>query len=684
MQQTITPEHLALLALLAAICPLVSFINIFIGKSGKGSGIAVAGIFISFLITVFLFGQVWNNAPVNYRLEWFSVGETVFTAGILLNNLSVLMLLLVTVIALLVHIYSVEYMHADMYLHRYWGYLGLFCFSMLGLVIANNLLLIYIFWELVGFSSYLLIGFWFTKDAASQAAKKAFIMNRIGDLGFLLGILIIYSQFKTLDIQQLFRDKGLVSLSAIENGMWINGVQQMPAVWFTIAGIAFFMGAVAKSAQFPLHTWLPDAMEGPTSVSSLIHAATMVAAGVFLLARINPVFNDLVLLMIAVTGAFTAFMAATIALAQHDIKKILAFSTISQLGFMMLAIGIGATGEGIFHLTAHAFFKCLLFLAAGAVIHQLHHLKKAHQLDFDNQDIRNMGGLRKQMPVTFYTMLIAAMAIIGIPLTSGYLSKDAIFIKSFEWADFKGGAAVVIPYVMLLSSWITTFYVSRMLFKVFYGKSFSEKLSITDTAVHDAPWKMNLPLIVLAVCCLFPLFSINPLLFEQAWLLKGFPILESLQRINAYHTIIPATVNLISVLLIYLAFIRYVKKPAQPVSSTNVLYHFAGRQWYFNEVYAVLFVKPLVSLSKFSYFFDSMIIDGIVNGFARTGILLSAIAAWADRHIVDRLVNTTGYLATRVGNFTRSFQTGKLQHYLLTMLFVVLSFFIIKYFVLTV
>lgn len=684
MQQTITPEYLALLALLAAVCPLISFVNIFIGKSGKGTGIAVAGIFISFLITVFLFGQIWNNEPINYRLEWFSVGETVFTAGILLNNLSVFMLLLIAAISLLVHIYSVEYMYADPYLHRYWGYLGLFCFSMVGLVIANNLLLSYIFWELVGFSSYLLIGFWFTKNAASRAAKKAFIMNRIGDLGFLLGILIIYSQFKTLDVQQLFGDRGLVSLSVIQNGIWINGVQQMPAAWFTVAGIAFFMGAVAKSAQFPLHAWLPDAMEGPTSVSSLIHAATMVAAGVFLLARINPVFNDLVLMLIAVTGAFTAFMAATIALEQHDIKKILAFSTISQLGFMMFAMGIGATGEGIFHLATHAFFKCLLFLAAGAVIHQLHHLKKAHQLEFDHQDIRNMGGLRKQMPVTFYTMLIAAMAITGIPLTSGYLSKDAILIKSFEWADFKGGAAVMIPYLMLLSSWLTTFYISRMFFRVFYGKPFSEKLAISNTAVHDASWKLNLPLVVLAVCCLFPLFSINPLLFEQAWLLKGFPVLESLQRINAYHTIIPAAVNLVSVLLIYMAFVRYVKSPPHPVNSTNLLSRFAGRQWYFNELYALLFVKPLASLSKFSYFFDRMIIDGIVNGLARTGILFSAIAAWSDRHIVDRLVNTTGYMATGVGNFARSFQTGKLQHYLLTMLFVVLSFFIIKYFVLTV
>ena len=590
------------------------------------------------------------------------------------------MLVLISLVATLVHIYSTKYMEGDPYIFRYWAYLGLFCFSMLGLVIADNLLLIYMFWELVGFSSYLLIGFWFTRDAAVQANKKAFIMNRLGDLGFLTGIMIIFAQFQTLDIALLFKDGGFVSHSLVQNGFWIFSSNQMPAIWLTIAGLAFFFGATAKSAQFPLHTWLPDAMEGPTSVSSLIHAATMVAAGVFLLARITPIFNSTVLTVIAAIGAFTAFMSATIALAQNDIKRILAFSTISQLGFMMLAIGVGAYASAIFHLVTHAFFKCLLFLAAGAVIHEMHHLKERKTLDFDHQDIRVMGGLRKFMPLTFITMVLASLALVGLPFTSGYLSKDAILIQAFEWADTKSVWARLVPYSALFTSWLTAFYISRLIFKVFFGELKLNKAFAQQFTLHEAPGAMKYVLVVLAIFCLFPIFSSNPFHYEHAWIIEGLPVISGIARVNIFHTIIPITVNLAACFLIFIAYKWYAVVVKAPDFTHTLLFRFAENQWYFDKFYKNVFVDKVVALAKATFKFDKVVIDGIVNLIGDVGVLFAAISHWFDRKIVDGLVNGAGSVSKSIGNFARHFQTGRLQHYLVTMFLVVLTFFIIKYF----
>lgn len=676
---TLTQGNLSLLAVIAALLPLLSFLGILLlpGKQGRGSVFSILNISLSLIISAYLFSRVWNNEAVHQQISWFTIGEATFTAGVFLNNLSVLMLLLVSAISLLVHIYSTKYMHGDTYLHRYWAYLGLFCFSMLSLVITDNLLLLYMGWELVGFSSYLLIGFWFTRDTASRASKKAFIMNRLGDMGFLTGIMIVFSHFRTLDISSLFSANGLVARAVLENGLWINGTHAMPEVWLTVAGLSFFFGAMAKSAQFPLHTWLPDAMEGPTSVSSLIHAATMVAAGVFLLGRIYPLFDSTVLMAIASIGAFTAFMAATIALTQNDIKKILAFSTISQLGFMMIAMGVGAYASGIFHLVTHAFFKCLLFLAAGAVIHELAHVKKKGDLDIDHQDIQNMGGLRRKMPVTCIAMVVAALALVGIPFTSGYLSKDAILIQVFEWSDSKGGWAGLIAYSALLTSWLTAFYIARLIFKVFFGKS---RLDDGETYIHEAPGAMKYVMIVLAVFCLFPFFSNNPLHYENSWILNGFPSVASIQRVNSYHTIIPAAVNILAAVMIYLAYYFYVQRKQPPAFSKNVLFRFAKKQWYFNEIYQRAFVDSITWISLVAYKFDRVVIDGIVNSLGKAGVILSLISHWADRYIVDGLVNAVASMAKTIGNLARRFQTGRLQHYLLTMVLVVLTFFIIKLF----
>ncbi|PWG81621.1 NADH-quinone oxidoreductase subunit L [Pararcticibacter amylolyticus] len=668
--------------MLAAFLPLLTFfISLFVPVKPAGKGAAaIFNIGLSLILSGALFLKVWNQQSFHFRIEWVTIGDFTLYTGILLNNLSVLMMLLVSGIALLVHVYSTKYMQGDPYLHRYWAYLGLFCFAMLGLVIADNLLLMYMAWELVGFSSYLLIGFWFTRHTAVLANKKAFIVNRIGDLGFLIGIMITLTQFHTLDLTELFGSNGLVANAVVKGGMWQSQAGMMPAGWLTAAGIAFFLGAVAKSAQFPLHTWLPDAMEGPTSVSSLIHAATMVAAGVFLLARIYPLFGDDVLLIIAITGAFTAFMAATIALVQNDIKRILAFSTISQLGFMMLAMGTGAQAAGLFHLVTHAFFKCLLFLAAGAVIHEMAHVKDKQGIAFDPQDIRLMGGLRKRMPVTFATMVIASLALTGLPLMSGYLSKDSILINAFEWAEGHSGLAKLIPYSALLTSWLTAFYISRLIFKVFFGELRLEQELLVHVHIHEAPSAMKYVLVVLAVFCFFPAFSLNPFLFEDAWILKGFPVTDSMTRVNLFHTIIPLAVNLIAMLLIFIAWLWYGKQQRKPDFSASGLFRFAEGQWYIDQFYTNVLVSGFVSVSRLVYRFDRVVVDGLVNIFARAAKALSVMAAWTDRNIVDRIVNGAAYLTGQGGRFFGHFQTGRLQHYFVTMLLVVLAFFIYKYY----
>lgn len=679
---TFTTENLSLLALVAALMPLISFCGIFLfpGNRARGAYFSIFNICVSLVISILVFTSVWNEPQVHVQWNWFTIGSWKFTAGILLNNLSVLMMLLVSFIATLVHVYSTRYMQGDAYYFRYWAYLGLFCFSMLGLVIADSLLLIYMFWELVGFSSYLLIGFWFTKESAVLANKKAFLMNRLGDLGFLSGLMILFTQFNTLDLDQLFGVQGLMAESSIRNGLWISGSHQMPAIWLTFAGIAFFLGAVAKSAQFPLHTWLPDAMEGPTSVSSLIHAATMVAAGVFLLGRIYPLFDEQVLLIIAITGAFTAFMAATIALVQNDIKRILAFSTISQLGFMMLAMGVEAFASSIFHLVTHAFFKCLLFLAAGAVIHEMHHLKEKKGLDFDHQDIRNMGGLRKYMPLTFITMLLAALALVGIPLTAGYLSKDAILVQAFEWAEMHNGLARLIPYSALLTSWLTAFYIARLIFKVFFGElRVPGLIKGSEPHLHEAPPAMAYVLVVLGIFCLFPAYSTNPLHYEHSWIVAGFPFLSATARVNIFHTLIPASVNLVAIALIYFAYTRYGRRQSQPRHLSTVFFRFAEKQWYFDNLYRISFVNGTLGLSRLMYWFDRVCLDGIVNIFGKAGLAFAGISAWADRNIIDSLVNGAGSLSKAIGRFPRKMQTGRLQNYLLLAFLVIITFFILKY-----
>jgi len=670
--------------LAAVLLPLLAFIIDFSlpGKNNKIAGwISTIAILTSCILSAFVFAKVWNSHQVHQQQLWFTIGDTKVYAGVLLNNLSVLMLLLVSVIALPVHIYSTAYMKNDVNYNRYFAYLSFFCFSMLALVVVDSLVLFYAFWELVGFSSYLLIGFWITRHKAVQANKKAFIMNRIGDIGLLTAIVILFAQYHTFDIIQLFADKGLIAQSVIKNGIWVSPSGQLPAIWQYIACGGVFFGVAAKSAQFPLHTWLPDAMEGPTSVSALIHAATMVAAGVFLLGRVYPLFNGAELTILAVIGCFTAFMAATIALTQNDLKRILAYSTISQLGYMVMAMGIGAYASSLFHLATHAFFKALLFLVAGIVIHQVQHIKEENDLDIDPQNILHMGGLRKKLPLTFIAAIIGGLALIGLPLTSGYLSKDSILIQAFEWSDGKSSVFKLIPIVALLTTWLTAFYVGRLIVKVFFGEL--RLLQIKPGIkihLHDGGWQYKVPLALLAVGCLFPLFSGNPLLYEDAWLFKGFLPVNGLERENIYHTIIPAGVNVLSILVVYSAYVIYVKRKANVFPQSGFLYRLSFNQWYFDKIYTQTIVRPLLALSRFAFWFDRRIIDGFIISLAKTGLAVSKLSAWFDHYIIDGFLNLLAAIVQAIGNFARKFQGGKVQYYLFSMLVIILALFILIFF----
>jgi NADH-quinone oxidoreductase subunit L len=669
-------------ALAAVIMPFAAFaINfLLLDKGSRASGwISAVAILVSCVCAVTVFARVWDATQIHVYFNWFTIGSTKVNAGLLLNNLSVLLLLLVTVIALPVHIYGTAYMKGDPMYGRYFTYLSFFCFSMLALVVADNMVLLYAFWELVGFSSYLLIGFWNTRDKAVQANKKAFIMNRIGDIGLLAAILILFAQFHTFDIDALFGSHSLVSQAILQEGLWVSPTEIIPAFWQYITCAGIIMAVAAKSAQFPLHTWLPDAMEGPTSVSALIHAATMVAAGVFLLGRTYPFFNSAELNVLAIIGCFTAFMSATIALTQNDLKRILAYSTISQLGFMVMAMGIGAYASSLFHLVTHAFFKCLLFLCAGIIIHEMQHLKEEHDLDIDPQNILYMGGLRKKLPLTFTVCVVGALALVGLPLTSGYLSKDGIIIQAFEWADGKSWFYMLIPIGALLSGALTAFYVARLIFKVFFGEFEQERI---NTHIHahfsDGGWAYRVPLLLLAVCCLFPFFSLNPLLYEHAWVLKGLDQANNLARMNIYHTIIPAAVNLLSIMVIYWAYTIYVSQQRKLFPQHTFLFKLSYREWYIDAFYNQYIVRSVLKLSDALYWADKNMIDGFLNLLQKITLALAAVTAWLDKYVVDGILHGIALLVRGISNFVRGFQTGRVQYYLFSMLALILALFIYK------
>ncbi|MGO3804990.1 MAG: NADH-quinone oxidoreductase subunit 5 family protein [Sphingobacterium sp.] len=667
-------------SVLIALLPFLAFlIQAVLGKTQTSGNISLVAIILSTTLSLFwVFPAVWNHDQQTLKLVWFVIGEYDLNVGVLLNNLTVLMQLIVCIIALPVHIYSKAYMKADPGLHRYWMFLSLFCFAMLSLTISINLFQSYIFWELVGFASYLLIGYWFTKDSAVHANKKAFLVNRIGDIGFLIGIALIYSHVGTLDLTMLFGPSGVFNPSSLEHGQSL--VIDTDASWRTWAGICFFLGAMAKSAQFPLHIWLPDAMEGPTSVSSLIHAATMVAAGVFLLCTIFPLFNATVLLLIAIIGTLTAISGAIFALGQQDIKKILAFSTISQLGFMMVGVGIGAWDSAIFHLGTHAFFKCLLFLCAGAVIHEMAHLKKHRNLEFDPQNLRNMGGLRKYMPKTFLCMSIASLALAGFPLTAGYLSKDSIVVGAFEWGAYHGGWHMIIPITLIIVSILTAFYIGRLIWKAFFGNFRFADLLNTDHTMREAPVLMLAPMIFLALCCFAPAFSLQPLDYHASWLMQGLHVQTAYPAIPSAHLYIPVILSIGAIVSWFIGWKWYTQRE-YPFSTGNKLVQLANNQFYLNEFNEVIFVNSIKRLSGFLYFVDRKVVDGLTYLFTNLIQSIARAVNWLDKNVIDGLVNMVANSTYYLGHLVRHVQNGQLQGYLgfaLTVLILGFLYLIIK------
>jgi len=644
------------------------------------------------------------------------------------------MLLVVTVVSTLVHLFSIGYMHGDPKYNRFFAYLSIFSFSMLGLVLAESFLFIYIFWELVGLSSYLLIGFWFEKKSASDAGKKAFIVNRVGDFGFLIGILIIYATCGVLGYDEVFLAIGEGKLSG---------------TLLTLTGIAIFCGAIGKSAQFPLHVWLPDAMEGPTPVSALIHAATMVAAGVYLVGRVYPIFTPDAFLVIAYIGLITLFISATIALTQNDIKRVLAYSTISQLGFMIMGLGVGGFTAGLAHLTTHAAFKACLFLGSGSIIHAVH-----------SQDIQEMGGLRKKMPITFVTFLIATLAISGVPGFSGFYSKDMILGAALEFGMKSANPLHMIFFIgALFTAGLTAFYMFRLVILTFFG---APKDHHKFDHAHESPASMWIPLVVLAGLSFSFWYSgwfgtlvqkpksaanlagisapATVATMEHAAVMAPAPAEpsatahgevathvestrdasrgsapgkeehgqapphgtsapaetphstgpaahgesdEASHIAHTAHTYAMYSSVAVGTLGIFLAFVVYSFmwiNPDRVMNALKPLHTFLQNKWYFDELYEATAVNGSKALSRGMAWFDNNVVDGLVNLSAQLGVFVSFLVGKFDDYVVDGAVNGLASATTGSGSVLRRLQTGKLYHYVFVLAGGALVIFLIKAF----
>ncbi|MFO0140975.1 MAG: NAD(P)H-quinone oxidoreductase subunit 5 [Aphanizomenon sp.] len=635
------------------------------------------------LSSALLWSQIQGHAPYLQTLEWAAAGNFHLTMGYTIDHLPALMLVIVTTVAVLVMIYTDGYMAHDPGYVRFYAYLSLFGSSMLGLVVSPNLVQVYIFWELVGMCSYLLVGFWYDRKAAADACQKAFVTNRVGDFGLLLGILGLFWATGSFDFMVMGdRLSNLVETGSISNFLAI------------VLAILVFLGPVAKSAQFPLHVWLPDAMEGPTPISALIHAATMVAAGVFLIARMYPVFENVPAAMnvIAYTGAFTAFLGATIAITQNDIKKGLAYSTISQLGYMVMAMGVGAYSAGLFHLMTHAYFKAMLFLGSGSVIHGMEAVV-GHDPVLA-QDMRLMGGLRKYMPVTSFTFLIGCLAIAGIPPFAGFWSKDEILGAAFAANPF-------LWFIGWLTAGITAFYMFRMYFSTFEGKfrGNDEKIKVklknaaaalaqrSDTAEltpnfgpgamkkgelsshshdshshepHESPWTMSLPLVVLAVPSMLIGLVGTPYAnyFEQFIFPPSETLAEVMEKAAEFDPhefyVMAGSSVAVSVVGITLAVLMYLARKIDPsaiASKIQPLYDLSLNKWYFDDIYHRVFVLGLRRVARQVMEVDFRVVDGAVN--------------------------LTGFFTLVSGEGLKYLETGRVQFYALIVFGAVLGLVIV-------
>lgn len=662
--KNITIENLAILGVLGL--PFLSFLlaSIFSKKMNRvGEGLLNTFLLlISFAFSCFLFYQTWFEGKLfQLDFEWFRIKNQNFAVKIWVDKTASAMFFIVSFISSLVHLFSIDYMKGDKHYGRYFAILGLFTFAMQALLLTNNLLIIYIFWELVGFCSYLLIGFWYEKPAAARAAKKAFLFNRVGDMGFLLAIALVWFSFQTLDI-------GILTTMFLEN-------QESTRIYLFIIGLGFVLAACGKSAQLPLSVWLPNAMEGPTPVSALIHAATMVAAGIYLLIRVHFLLIPNVQMVVVLIGTLTALFSAFSALSQTDIKKLLAYSTISQLGFMMVAIGINAPQVALFHLLTHAFFKAGLFLSVGAVIHALH-----------EQDMRKMGNLRKKMPLIFVTYTVFALSLAGVPLFSGFLSKESILIAVVSWAE-NNSFGWLIVFLLLVTVLLTAFYISRQWSLVFLKNNKEGRVGESHATYH-IDFKASLPLIVLAIFSLFFAFSWNPLHADSSWFFKG---------LNLENTHIGMWLSMVSVVLVTLGLFAgwcvYACEDVQKYWLTRLIFNSLLYRFFYKLSYNFFFLDTIYKRFFTSIFthtyqlswdkfyeksiiagalwfarvladFDRRTIDKAVNIIAVDLVGLGVLVAWIDKNIIGGAVRFFTFLVGKSGQRIRRMQGGKVQSYL--------------------
>ncbi|MDP2359457.1 MAG: NADH-quinone oxidoreductase subunit L [bacterium] len=641
---------LELLLILVPLLPLAgAALNGLLGRhtSARVSGaLATAAIAGSFIISYILFRELQQWPEEARRLlvsygPWMHAGGLELDWSLLLDPLSIVYALFVSGVATLIHLYSIGYMGKDPSFARYFAYLNLFSFAMLTLVLGGNYLVMFLGWEGVGLCSYLLIGFWFSDMEKASAGKKAFVVNRIGDFGFLLALFLLFSQLGSLEFGQLAEKAG-----GLPMGHWLP----------TAAALLLFLGAAGKSAQIPLYVWLPDAMAGPTPVSALIHAATMVTAGLYMIARSHFLYSlaPAALLTVAIVGAATALFAATIGLAQRDIKKVLAYSTVSQLGYMFLAMGVGAYSAGLFHVVTHAFFKALLFLGAGAVIHAMHHVyHEVHDHQRDPQDMRNMGGLKRHLPVTYWTFLVATVAIAGFPPFAGFFSKDEILWQAFHTGHWP------LWLMALAAAGLTSFYMFRLLFLTFHGRYRGP--ATEETHFRENPLVMTLPLVVLAVLSAIAGFWGLPHFLDFAHVGNRFdeflaPVFHSGTDLALRHELAshgaPALewgLALASVAVALLGLLQarrwYLRRPElaeRAVARHPRLHDRLLNKWYVDEFYEATVVRPVAALGEFcSRQVDGLVIDGLVNG--------------------------SGRASEAAGRLLRRLQTGRLPHYLAAM-----------------
>ncbi len=592
----------AIVFLPAAGCLIAGLFGHKLGAAASGWITSLLMLLAAALSWVALYNIGYNGDSERVvLLTWFASGDLVADWSLRIDTLSVVMLVVVTTVSSLVHIYSIGYMAHDDGQPRFFAYLSLFTFAMLALVTADNLLQLFFGWEGVGLASYLLIGFWYKKPSANAAAIKAFIVNRVGDFGFLLGIFAIYSAFGTISLDAIFA----AAPDHVGDTITLFGYQ---ADLLTVACLLLFMGAMGKSAQFLLHTWLPDAMEGPTPVSALIHAATMVTAGVFLVARMSPLFElaPVALSVVLGVGAITALFAATVGLAQNDIKRVIAYSTCSQLGYMFVALGVGAYSVGMFHLFTHAFFKALLFLGAGSVIHALH----------EEQDLRRMGGLARKIPLTYAMMLIGTLALTGFPFTSGYFSKDAVVEAAYASAD---PIAVYAFWATVAAAFLTSVYSWRLMFMAFHGKP--RMAPETYEKAHESPAVMTVPLIALAVGALGAGLAFKSVFighdygtFWRGSLFTGpdNTILVDLHQVPEWVVLSPSVMMAAGFLVAWLSYIAVPAIPDLMTRAFKPIHLFLLNKWYVDELYDWLFVRPMKWLSrKLWKVGDGAIIDGL-------------------------------------------------------------------------